>query len=185
MSKTENRPKLTLREFAELIRNVCKSVRTSNDSHSSSTDLENCQIKPGDIWQDVLQTPVYGRVCTNTTSKLAAAPGRKTAFVFGPETFLSEAFFNKTPYELLLHLGFLPEYIHMKVGPIHFSVGQCLVCHPVNKLINTYSVIRCMGCLRHGTTNRIWPSVASTAAKPRNWAIFDTRVAGRKRSAVC
>ena len=29
----------------------------------------------------------------------------------------------------------------------------------VNKLINTYSVYACMGCLRHGSGNRIWQRV--------------------------
>ena len=47
------------------------------------------------------------------------------------------------------------------------KIGQCLVCHSaalynvncVNKLINTYSVYDVWGCLRHGTTHRIWPKI--------------------------
>ncbi len=112
MSNTE--AKLSLQEFVEILEKLC-NPSTSDSPDSGDKDV-SLPFKPGTDWQDILDKPVYGRICTNTTTKLAAAPGRKTAFVFGPETLVSEVFLTKSPYEILLHLGFLPEYIHLKVS---------------------------------------------------------------------
>ncbi|XP_072014417.1 uncharacterized protein [Amphiura filiformis] len=109
MSANHN-PKLTLQDFAKLVERLCNPSTTD----AAEADDKSQPFQPGTDWHDILEKPIYGRICTNTTSKLAAAPGRKTAFVFGPETLVSEIFMTKSPYEILLHLGFLPEYIHLK-----------------------------------------------------------------------
>ncbi|RDD43094.1 hypothetical protein TrispH2_005384 [Trichoplax sp. H2] len=61
---------------------------------------------------------VFGRICSTPTRQerpknLSYVPGRKTAFVFGPET-VQTLLLQKKPYEILLELGMLPEGIHEK-----------------------------------------------------------------------
>ena len=123
MSST-NKTKLTFSEFANLVNKLCNPSSSNTDEEDGGTALP---FEPGTDWRDILEKPIYGRVCTNTTAKLAAAPGRKTAFVFGPETLVSKAFVTKSPYELLLHLGFLPEYIHLKVCWLYHVLKRAIV----------------------------------------------------------
>ncbi|XP_071479260.1 uncharacterized protein [Diadema antillarum] len=66
------------------------------------------------------QTQIYGRICTTKNPEtppvnLSDVPGRKTAFLFGPDTVFGALIRHiHDPYAMLLKLGFLPEYIHMK-----------------------------------------------------------------------
>ncbi|XP_071784647.1 uncharacterized protein [Asterias amurensis] len=98
---------LELHEYGTLLESL---------NNSETSDREYYR---GKTCNELLKRPVYGRICTTdsdgeTVKILSSAPGRKTAFIFGPETACG-ALLAKKPYELLLHLGLLPEYIHLKV----------------------------------------------------------------------
>ncbi|XP_071957628.1 uncharacterized protein [Antedon mediterranea] len=96
-------------EIASFLRNFYEgNVPDNVDSHS--------ETRP---WEEMIHHAIYGRICTTSNAanqpvKLSDQPNRKTAFVFGPETVCS-TLLQFQPYEMLLHLGFLPEYIKVKV----------------------------------------------------------------------
>ncbi|XP_022082332.1 uncharacterized protein LOC110974774 [Acanthaster planci] len=103
---------LGLDEFGALLSEIKSD--SSNQIRSGNSEFGR------EHWKQLLKSPIYGRICLTEGSnrqdipvKLSSAPGRKTAFVFGPDTVCG-ALLTKKPYELLLHLGFLPEYIHLK-----------------------------------------------------------------------
>ncbi|XP_038067571.1 uncharacterized protein LOC119737352 [Patiria miniata] len=118
-TKSVSAPKVTqtpleLHELGALLREINS---TSANNSSTRLGLSNFSDKN---WKELLKSPIYGRICLTEganrqtiPAKLSSAPGRKTAFVFGPDTVCG-ALLEKKPYELLLHLGFLPEYIHLK-----------------------------------------------------------------------
>ncbi|XP_077862835.1 uncharacterized protein LOC144344962 [Saccoglossus kowalevskii] len=85
------------------------ALESANATNELQTDnVLNCK----------LAEPIYGRICTTMDlgepDKLSFIPGRKTAFVFGPET-ITNALLSRKPYDMLQHLGYLPEYIYRKV----------------------------------------------------------------------
>ncbi|XP_033107763.1 uncharacterized protein LOC117109504 [Anneissia japonica] len=84
-------------------------------------------------WEKMIDRPIYGRICTTSSAddmpvKLSDQPNRKTAFVFGPETVCS-TLLQYQPYEMLIHLGFLPEYIEMKVK-LHKKAFWVVLLYP-------------------------------------------------------
>lgn len=62
---------------------------------------------------------VYGRICTSETDhppeKLTKTPGRKTAFVFGPDA-ISSIILKMNTYDAVLELGFTRAYIYHEVS---------------------------------------------------------------------
>ncbi|PIK57419.1 hypothetical protein BSL78_05685 [Apostichopus japonicus] len=82
----------------------------------------------GDRWKG----SIYGRICTTESinsrpAYLSDNPQRKTVFVFGADTVKSAT--EKEPFELLVHLGLLPEYIHLKACVQQASYWLVLLKH--------------------------------------------------------
>ena len=62
---------------------------------------------------------VYGRICNtegcSPPTVLSDTPGRKTVFVFGPDS-IDSIILKQNTYECLQSLGFDQEYIYHEVG---------------------------------------------------------------------
>ncbi|XP_077983501.1 uncharacterized protein LOC144438313 [Glandiceps talaboti] len=101
---------------------VVKPSENSVMSFDSLVQIFTKSLQSGTAGLDnnipTLADEVYGRICTTMDTempnKLSFIPGRKTAFVFGPET-ITNSLLSREPYHMLTQLGYLPEYIHLKV----------------------------------------------------------------------
>lgn len=72
----------------------------------------------GDAPNNVIDA-IYGRVCSSESrncppTELTSTPGRKTAFVFGPDAITS-VILSLGSYEAIRSLGFTREYIKHEV----------------------------------------------------------------------
>lgn len=116
---------LSLSDLERFLRTSIERRLTGKNSESDlkvKTQLESAGKSPNDRLQ------VYGRLCTTKDAgtapvNMSDTPGRKTAFIFGPETVYGALIENiHDPYTMLLRLGFLPEYIHLKVSLVLFML---------------------------------------------------------------
>ena len=94
--------------FSNLIRRV-ESLHQSNVCPSTLPTLKESDIPPN----------VYGRICNTESPRtpprmLSDSPGRKIAFLFGPDA-LSSVILKLNAYEALARLGFTKEYVKYKV----------------------------------------------------------------------
>nr|XP_054766207.1 uncharacterized protein LOC129273196 [Lytechinus pictus] len=108
---------ISLSDLERFLRTKINRGLISNSDLQTKRQIETASNAPRP--SDHLQ--VYGRICTTRGAdappvNLSDVPGRKTVFLFGPDTVhgaLVEHIHD--PYAMLLKLGFLPEYIHMKL----------------------------------------------------------------------
>ena len=72
---------------------------------------------PRDHGERVLDEAVYGRVCSSQgrPTRLSSTPGRKTAFVFGPDA-ISNIILRRESYQAIRSLGFTKDYITHEVA---------------------------------------------------------------------
>lgn len=68
---------------------------------------------------DAVIDSVYGRICSSESrdcppTELTSTPGRKTAFVFGPDA-ISSVILSLESYQTIRNLGFTKEYIKHEV----------------------------------------------------------------------
>ena len=71
---------------------------------------------------DMVVDTVYGRICSSESrdsppTQLTSTPGRKTAFLFGPDA-ITYVILKLESYQAIRSLGFTKEYIKLEVGPL-------------------------------------------------------------------
>ena len=97
------------------------AVRLARELHVEARPLS--EIPHPDPYE--MTEAVYGRVCSSESAdhppeKLTSTPGRKTAFVFGPDAVAS-IILGMESYSAVSSLGFTRDYIRHEV-----TVGQSL-----------------------------------------------------------
>ena len=72
-------------------------------------------------YDEVVET-VYGRICSSGShpERLTDTPGRKTAFVFGPDA-ISSVILRSDSYSAIFRLGFTKDYIKHEVSLVEFT----------------------------------------------------------------
>ena len=78
---------------------------------------------------DMVVGTVYGRICSSESrdsppTQLTSSPGRKTAFLFGPDAITS-VILKLESYQAIRSLGFTKEYVKHEVGLLAESFILC------------------------------------------------------------
>lgn len=101
-------------DFDAIIKKATK-IHCNNDERGliPSHSCTNIDIRDGCATEEV-----FGRICSTEgppPNTLSTSPGRRTVFVFGPDS-VNLIILKQNAYECLQSLGFDQEYIYHEVG---------------------------------------------------------------------